>query len=335
MKKKPRYYVGVDVGGTKIQATLAEESGKIIGRSRASTPRTGKPDDTIMAIIKLIRGVLCENELAAGDVRAIGVAVPGVVDPDRGRVMLTPNTNLSHTAITPKIARAFRVPVCRGNDANCGILGEAWLGAARGARNAVGIFIGTGIGGGIIINGQLIRGCREGAGEIGHMIVVPDGPRCGCGLHGCLETVAGRLGIEREVRQAVKKGQKTILTKLTGDLSVIRSSLIRKALKKKDKLVTAVMDQAVKHLGAACISLRHLLDPELIVLGGGLVEACEQWILPPVRKAVKAGTMPGVGNAGKIVAAALGDDATAMGAIVLAQQLVGKKPLKETGAGKA
>jgi len=327
-RKDEKLYLGVDVGGTKILAALARRSGKIVGRKRATTPRGTDPQETVAAITGAIRELLKENGVARRKVCALGLAVPGVVDPEQGRVVVTPNMNLSGVNLVPLMQETFRMPIALGNDVNLGTLGEYWLGSAALADSAVGIFIGTGIGGGIILDGKLIVGHRGAAAEIGHMRVRRDGPLCGCGARGCLEAFASRTAIERDLREALAQGRTSVLTELTqGDLSVIRSSVLRRALADGDALVKEVMTAAAETLGDACLQIRHLLDPEVIVLGGGLIEACKFFILPIVQDTVAADPLPGIFAGGKVVVSSLGDDAVVLGAVALAQQQEGRDPL--------
>ena len=325
--KQDRFYVGVDVGGTKIQGLVVREDGTIARRERQPTPRDGTPDPTLAAIEKVISNLREVEPLKSQAATAIGIAIPGVVDPDQGRVVVTPNMNLSGVEIVPRLESKFAVPVALGNDCNLGTLGEKWLGSARDAASAVGIFVGTGIGGGFVQEGKLWRGSREAALEIGHMIMQIDGPRCGCGNKGCLEALASRTAIEREIREAVKRGRKTVLTELLdGDLSVIRSGALKEALDRKDKLVTTVLRRASEILGYACVTVRHLLDPEVIILGGGVMEACGDFMLAVVEEIVKSDRLAGARVGGKVLRSALGDDAVALGAVALAREHVGRSP---------
>jgi glucokinase len=328
--KNNKLYLGVDVGGTKILAALVRESGKIAGRKRCSTPRTANPEETLTAVLDLAKDVLSaagvDNDALAG----IGVAVPGIVDSHQGRVAITPNMNLTGFPMGQRLRKAFSVPVALGNDVNLGTLGEQWLGAAALADSAVGIFVGTGIGGGIILDGHLIAGHRGAAGEVGHMRMHRDGPLCGCGARGCLEAFASRTAIERDIRQAVAVGRKTILTELIGpELGVIRSSMLKRALAENDPLVKEIMGRAAETLGVACLQIRHLFDPEVIILGGGVVEACPSFILPIVQQAIASDRMANALPGGKVVVSALGDDAVVLGAVALVQQQTGHDPIRK------
>ncbi len=325
-----RLYLGVDIGGTKVQAAVVRESGEILGREKVPAPRKGGPERVVAAIEKCIDDALRKNGIVAGDLTAIGIAVPGVVDPDRGLVVVAPNIRLTGVAIGPLLEARFRTPIIVGNDGNFGALGETWLGSARKARSALYICVGTGIGSGFVQRGRLWRGDRESAGEIGHIIMHLGGPKCGCGNHGCFEALASRTAIERDLRDAIAAGRSSALTALAGgDLSVIRSGMIRKALEAEDPLVTEVMRRAAEVIGYACVTVRHLLDPEAIVFGGGVLEACSDFIMPIIENLVGLDPLPGAREGGRVLLSALGDDAVALGAVAAARKLVGRSPFKK------
>lgn len=330
-KPKTRWYLGIDIGGTKILAALADETGTIAARLRTSTPRTGPPEEVLAAVAGLVDRLLGQARLRPQRLRAMGIAVPGVVDPKKGYVVVTPNMNLSGVEIVPWLTSRYHVPVALGNDCNLGTLGEAWLGAARRARSAFGMFVGTGIGGGFVRKGKLWRGAREAAGEIGHIVMQPQGGlRCGCGNTGCLETLASRSAIENQIRAAVAAGRSTLLSQLLeGDLQIIRSRAIRQALDAQDPLTCEVVRQAAEILGRACLTIRHLLDPERIVLGGGLVEACSDFLMPIVEDVVASDQLPGTRPGGQVFLSALGDDAVVLGAVALARMTVGRSPFQK------
>jgi len=327
---RPQLYLGADVGGTKMMAAVVERAGTIRASKRVDTPRDGSPQDVLAGILQLMADTLGEAQLEPSDLTAVGLGVPGVVDPDEGRVVVTPNMPLAPLEIVPPIEERFGVPVALGNDVNLGTLGEKWLGAAQRAKSAVGIFVGTGIGGGVVLNGELVRGCREGAGEIGHMVMQVGGPRCGCGNRGCLEALASRSAIERDIRQALEEGRKSAVSELLdGEEPVIKSGVLRRALKANDPLVTEIMLRASEILGAACLTVRHLLDPEVIVLGGGLVEACGSFIMPIVRGIVSEDALPGARPGCYVARSELGDAAVVLGAVALARSLSGDTALED------
>jgi glucokinase len=311
-------YAGLDVGGTNIAAALVQESGEVCARARVRTPRQGG-EETLAAIIRAVEELLQEGGVAAADLAAIGVGIAGVVEPESGRVVVTPNMELSGLQVVQPLQERFGVLIALGNDVNLGTLGEKWLGAARDAGSAVGIFVGTGIGGGIVCDGRLMRGARHAAGEIGHIVMQIDGPLCGCGNRGCLEALASRSAMERDIREAVAAGRETALTDiLDADLSRIKSGAFKKALKRDDPLVKEVLGAASEVIGYACLTVRHLLDPEVIVLGGGVVEACADFVMPIVQGVVDSDALPGAREGGRIVESELGDDAGVLGAAALA-----------------
>jgi len=322
-----RLYLGVDVGGTKVQASLVGESGKVIERRRCPTPRDGGPERVVAAIEGAMEETLAKTGIEAPLLIAVGIAIPGVVEPEAGRVVVTPNLNLSGVAIGRRLEGKFGVPVAVGNDGNLGALGEKWLGAARHADSVVAIFVGTGIGAGCVQDGRLWRGARESAGEIGHIVLQVGGPECGCGNRGCFEALASRTAIERDIRQALAAGRQSVLSRLIGgDLNLVRSGMLRQALAERDELVTEIMRRAAEVIGHACLTVRHLIDPELIVLGGGVLEACSDFMLPIVRSVVDADRLTGAREGGGLVPSVLGDDAVTLGAVALARMLVDRSP---------
>ena len=328
--QQQRLYLGVDVGGTKVQSSLVRESGEIIGREKCPTPRKKGPERVVAAIEKCMDDMVRKGGIGANDLTAIGIAVPGVVDPDRGIVVVAPNMRLTGVALGSLLEARFKAPIVIGNDGNFGALGETWLGSARNAQSALYICVGTGIGSGLVQRGRLWRGDRESAGEIGHMLMQIGGPKCGCGGHGCFEALASRTAIERDLREAIAGGRKSVLAELAGgDLSVIRSGMIRKALEVEDELVTEVLHRAAEVLGHACVNIRHLIDPEAIVLGGGVIEACSDFIMPIVENVVGLDPLPGARDGGRVLLSALGDDAVVLGAVAAARKLVGRSPFKK------
>lgn len=313
--------LGVDVGGTKISAAVVRR-GRVVARRKIHTPKGAPPSRVFKAIVEAAKAALAKADCRAARLLGMGVGVPGIVDAKGEKVLAAPNIRLAGFPLRKRLAAAFRTRAALGNDVNLGLLGEQRFGAARGARSVVGLFPGTGIGGAVILDGRLEVGAHGAGGELGHMIVEPGGPECGCGNRGCLEALASRRAIEREIRAEVRRGAKTVLTKLTGgDLTAVRSKLLKKALKKKDPLVTRVMRRNAEILGAACVSLRHVYDPELFVFGGGVFEACAKYMLPVIRKSLAQDPFfKDVGECG-VAVSELGDEAVLLGAAAMARDL--------------
>jgi glucokinase len=273
-------------------------------------------------VFRVIDDVLSEHHVQTELIEGIGLGVPGIVDAS-GKVVVTPNIRLSGVSLVQDIEKHFGVKAAAGNDVNVGLLGEKWMGAAQAARDVVGLFPGTGVGGAAIAGGSLLAGSRGAAAEFGHIIVEMDGPRCTCGNRGCLEAIAGRWAMERDIKAAMKKGEKTVIARLAGKkFGVIRSKVLKKAIEAKDKVVTRVMKKAAVALGLACVTLRHVFDPEMIVLGGGVIEACGSFILPIIRKTVESDPFFSKISKCRIVESRLGDDAVALGAVALVKQVL-------------
>jgi glucokinase len=309
-------FIGVDMGGTKILAVLANAAGEVQGSYKEPTLQDGTPlADQVSAAID---GVLGQAGLAPADLGGIGLAVPGVVDSQTGLFVTAPNLEIDDHDLVGALRKRYPVPVVIGNDVNLGTYAEAMLGAGRGAGTSVGIFVGTGIGGGVVIDGVLRTGPEDLAGEIGHMVLLVDGPTCGCGNRGCWEALASRTAIERDIRQALADGRQSVISKLA-DPDQIRSRAIAKALKAADEVVTEIMTREAHYLAAGVLTLRHLLDPDVIIFGGGIFEACADFLLPLIEAEVRADQLTGSRDSLRLVTSALGDDAVALGAAIFSR----------------
>jgi glucokinase len=317
---KNNYFAGIDIGGTKIAAALATKDGKILSRCKSPTPKNASPAKITSIVADLLEEMLYAGGINKKELRGVGIGIPGIIDAASGKILRTPNMNIAGANLQKQLKKKLNINCSLGNDVNLGTLGEKWLGAAKKAKNVIGLFIGTGIGAGVVIDGKLVTGSHGAAAEIGHMIIQGDGPKCSCGNTGCLESLAGRWAIEKAIKQEIKEGKKTIITKLLDKNSdPIKSKTLRKALEKHDRLTVKTLKAAAVQLGIACISIRHIFDPEMIVLGGGVMEACGNFILPIVKKTAKKDKFfSGIGNC-EIVISKLGDDAIVLGAIKLAQ----------------
>jgi glucokinase len=266
--------IGVDIGGTKIQAA-AVRGGAVVSAHRIMTPQ-GDADGLASAMGEAIAKVLSEAGAAVGDVAGIGVGVPGAVDATAGTVVNANNVpGLDSPAVVPLAAMVSEVaagaPVRLENDAHVAILGEWKRGAGRPFRNLLGVWVGTGVGGGLVLNGELHEG-QGAAGEIGHMVVKPDGRVCSDDRRGHLEAYAGRGRMEARARRLVKEGRKTILFELMEKKGRARlsSGVIADALDRNDRVAHELIDDAVWALGVALASIQNLLALEAIIVGGGL-----------------------------------------------------------------
>lgn len=318
--------MGIDVGGTKIQASLCKECGIVTASAREATPRDASSEETVQAIISAINKALEEDEKTLKNLTAVGIAVPGVVDP-QGNVVGTPNMNLGGVKLKSVLEAKLGVPVAVGNDGNLGALGESWIGSGHGSKSIISICVGTGIGSGIVLDGRLLPGACDAAGEIGHMHVVDDGPLCGCGNKGCFEAVAGRLAIERDIRAALEAGELSIISELMEQKQgLIKSGMLNHALRANDTLVTRIVTKAGVVIGRVCRSVRHLIDPETIILGGGLMEACGWFLMPIILKEINDDHLLISPRKREVLYSSLGDDAVVFGALALARTEVNRSP---------
>jgi glucokinase len=316
------YVVGVDMGGTKILAAVIDSNGQIVSRLKVMTKAERGADDVIDRIASCISKSIEQAKLQQSRIRAIGVGAPGVVDPVSGKVIFAPNLGWSNIALKGALENLLEIPVFVDNDVNLGTLGEQMLGAGRKAENLVGIFVGTGIGGGIILNGKLFYGANCTAGEIGHVILKPGGPKCSCGNRGCLEALASRTAISRQIRKAItQQGKKSVLPELNGgNLDLVRSGALAKAVEKGDKVTTKAIQRAQHYLGIGVATVIGFVNPQVVVLGGGLIEAMGEDFVNGVYNVAAKLALPNAMNGVEVVGAMLGDDAGAVGASVLARQ---------------
>jgi glucokinase len=324
-----------------------------LASQRQETPRKCGADVTIHALEDSIKALIRERNLLPGELAGIGIAVPGTVQQETGFIVETPNMNLSGVDLGAYMKSQFDIPVAIGNDCNLGTLGECWLGSGRGASSCVGIFVGTGIGSGIVINDTVLSGAGQSAGEIGHIVVqtpceewrqrllrkqkkiekiyTPTHlPQCGCGNYGCLESLASRIAVERFIQEALRGGEKSVITELNGgSLEVIKSGSLAKALKADDHVVKTIMHYVSQVIGYACLTVRHLLDPEVIILGGGVMEACQKFMMPIIEGVVMNDRLMVVSSKRRLLLSSLGDNAVVLGAVALVRSANGNNPLQK------
>jgi glucokinase len=312
----------MDLGGTKILAGIVDAEGRLLAEAKRATKASEGPDAVIRRMAQAARKAARQAGIDWSAIAGVGIGAPGPIDPESGMVYNPPNLpGWDEVALGPHLSEALGVPVYLENDVNLGTLGEYALGAGRDTKDMVGIFVGTGIGGGLILDGELRSGFRHAAGEIGHMIIFADGPVCGCGRRGCLESVASRTAIERDIRLGIAAGRKSIVARLLREKGRLTSGVIAQALRKGDPLTTEVVGRAQWYLGLMTASIVNLIDPELIVFGGGVVEALGKDFLAPIRVTARQYYIQQAGaERVRIVAAKLGDHAGVLGAAVLTQQ---------------
>ena len=313
--------IGVDMGGTKILSAVIDSEGNILSTAKVPTKADRGPSIVIDRIAESIQRAVDKSGVVASSIQAVGIGAPGPLDPATGVVIFAPNLRWKDVRLKEELEARVNIPTFVDNDVNVGTLGEHVFGAGKGFQNVVGIFVGTGIGGGIILQGELFHGASKTAGEIGHIIVKAGGPRCGCGARGCLEALASRTAMAKQFQKAIKKGQKSVISELTdGDLKTVRSGVLAKAIRLNDKLTLKVIKKATKYLGIGIGSIVNFLNPEMIILGGGVVEALDDTFLNDIRAAAKKYSLPNTLNGVQIVPAKLGDNSGILGAAALARQ---------------
>jgi len=319
-----KYWVGFDLGGTKMLATVFDSEFKPCGRERKKTKGHAGSETGVVRISKTIRDALADAEIDVGQVAGIGVGFAGPLDLEKGVLFEAPNLGWTDVPLKDLLENDFACPVVVANDVDAGVFGEYKFGAAQGARCAIGVFPGTGIGGGCVYNGTILSGKNRSCMEIGHMEVNPAGPRCGCGQNGCLEAVASRLAVAAAAAQAVYRGQAPALMKIAGsDLSNIRSGALAQAIEEGDSVIEAILRTAAGHVGVAIANVVHLLAPDIVVLGGGLVEALPALYVETATAAANERVLSSFVDTFQVKAAELGDDATVMGAAAWANAVVG------------
>lgn len=319
--------IGVDFGGTKLLAAVIDVStGEVLGSAKKKT----NPDDDAKALMERIFAGIDDamhdaNIKGKKDIRGIGVGIAGQIDTEAGILLGAPN--LSQATVDLPIAamleKQYEVPAALRNDVQVAALGEGTFGAGKDCPNFFCVFVGTGVGGAIVLDGQIYTGATGTAGEVGHLIIHANGRHCGCGGRGHLEAYASRTAITRTILGELKRGRKTVLTKLEpslegggGDGSALRSSLLAKAMKEHDPLVTETLTEAGADLGLGLASVINLLNPERMIIGGGVIEAVDYLFEVASQRALRE-SLPTPAKSTEIVRANLGDNAGIVGAAIL------------------
>lgn len=311
--------IGFDLGGTKMLAAVLDDDHRVVGRAKNRTERSGGTT-VYEQILTTIDEALDDAGIKRKDISAVGIAVPGLIDRASGVIVNLTNIGMQDFPIAERLGDDLGAPVTLENDVNAGLWGEHAMGAARDFDHVIGIFPGTGIGGGLILGGQLYRGTSGGAGEIGHITVQSDGRRCGCGNHGCLESVASKTAIARDLAVLALNGSSPVLVEAGAtDITRVKSGLIRKALDAGDPGVVEVVEQAARFLGIGMASMVNTFNPQLIVLGGGLIEKLGSRITDIAEATMRKRAMPRLAADVEVRVAQLGDDAVLTGAADLAQ----------------
>ena len=320
---RPTCFVGVDLGGTKIAAAVVDvDSGAVVARASIPTEAHAGPDAVLARMGELILSVGSAAGLVPAQIGALGVGVPGPFDQATGQTIFLPNLAgmWRGVRVRDQLRRAVDRPIWLINDARAFVLAEATFGAGRGASTVVGLTIGTGIGGGIAIGGRLHLGIDGTAGEVGHMTIDPHGSPCGCGNRGCLETFASGPSIATQGIRAALMGVPTQIGELAShDLNQITPEIILQAADAGDQVAREILARAGSALGVGVANLVTVLSPNCVILGGSVAQLGE-WLFGPVRAAVRERCRAIPVEQVRIIPAALGGDAGAIGAAIWASQ---------------
>lgn len=314
-------WVGCDLGGSKTLSVVYDDDQVEKGRERRKTRGQEGKQAGLERIAGIIRSSIEDADVSPKEISAIGIGCPGPIDMDRGVLHETPNLGWENVKLKEYLEYEFKQPVFVMNDVDAGLYGEYQVGVARDSRCALGIFPGTGIGGACVYEGNILRGKNNTVMEIGHIPIMEGGPLCGCGQRGCLESVAGRLAVASEVAKAAIRGEAPSVFSKTGtDIRDIRSGALAKAVKDGEKIVKRILVDSARRIGVAAAGVVNLLAPDIIVLGGGLVEALPEIYVEEVADAAKSRVMPAYADSFKVVAAELGDNAAVIGAALWAKR---------------
>jgi len=311
--------IGVDIGGTNIKIGILTKQGKIIQKTSIPTNPKEGPEKIIKRLCSRIKDLCNESKIKISDIIRIGVGCPGPLDSKKGIIIKTPNLpGWDNFPLKKRIESRLKIPTIVNNDANSATYGEYWLGAGKGYSTIVCYTLGTGIGGGIILNGKLFKGIDDTAGHLGHITIIPDGPRCRCGNRGCLEALASAPNLVKRAIKGIKRGIKTKLTSLSkGKLQAITSQMIYLSASQEDKFSKKLLAETGRYLGIAVAGILNTLNPEVVIFSGGMIEAGEL-LFKPLRQEAKRRAFPQPAKRVKIVKAKLGNDAGIIGSAGLA-----------------
>lgn len=314
---KAKYYICLDIGGTKILGAIFNKKKEIVYRLKKKTKADGDDVGNVEeTIIKVVSEMISEFGISTDQIEAIAAGAPGVINQDSGIVLFSPNLPWRNYDIKKPIEKKFKAPFFIGNDVNVGVLGEYKYGAGKGYKNIVGLFVGTGMGGGLILDGKLYTGNQFKGAEYGHMVLNEEGPLCNCGQRGCLEAFSSKHGMSAYVTQQVSRGRESELA-ASIENGVFKSKALKKSLADGDKVAMEAVDRACHYLAIASGNLVNTFSPELVIYGGGVIEAVGDVFLEKIVSEVDKYCMPSIRETVEFKNAALGDDSILYGALSL------------------
>jgi glucokinase len=325
-KKMGRVLVGVDLGGTNVRIGIVTPKGRVLKREEYPLVPSQGALKIVEGLVSNLKDFIHRRIGKNNQLLGIGIGIAGAIDMKRGRVINSPNIpDFNGFGIREFIKKSISSPIVIENDANAFALGEGWVGAAKGSSYYCGITLGTGVGGGIIINGEILHGFGGMASEVGHMVIDPEGPLCGCGGRGCLEVYASATGIKRMALEVIQKGEgEEIVKRAGGKAEEVTSETVFEAAQSGDEASQKIFREMGRFLGIGLVNLIHLFDPEKIVIGGKASRAWDSFIRT-TREIVMERAMEGSRNRVKILQAKCGDDAGVLGAAYVSLKNIGHR----------
>lgn len=323
------YFAGIDLGGTKIYSLVIDENGKILSRFKMKTIKDSGFNQILESIVECYKTAVKMSGIEEEKINAVGIGVPSSVNIEKKVLIYAPNLGWKNVDLARILSEKINKPVFMDNDVKLAMFGEYFFGVGKGFKYIYGIFIGTGIGGGYIIDGNIIRGLNFTAGEIGHMIVKIGGPKCNCGKRGCLEAIAGKVGIINYMKKLTsKKNQKTVLDEISPDWKKnVGSAALKKSYYKNDKIVIKAIKRSAKTIGISAANLVNTIGIEAIILGGGLIEEMEDIFIPIIKEYMLKYSISDGAKGVNLLSSKLGDDAVALGAAWFVSQKNNEKLL--------
>lgn len=318
MEKK--YIVGIDLGGTKISGAISDSDGNVIYMKNIDTLAAEGSESVVQRIVGLVNHLTEHVNAKAQEVYGIGIASPGPLNVKKGTIIETPNLPFRNFPLVAAVEKGTGIKTFIDNDANAAALGELWFGAGKGLKDLIYITVSTGVGGGIVVNGDLYRGKTGNAGELGHMTVEPSGPKCNCGNYGCLEVMSSGTAIARVARERLKDCKDSLLT----SCEKVTSKEVFEYAAKGDRLAMEVVDYTINYLGIGVASLVNIFDPEMVIIGGGVSKA-GSLLFDKVKKVVHERCFDVMASSVKIVPAGLGTNAGVIGALAIITSKLGSE----------
>ncbi|MEW6652761.1 MAG: ROK family protein [Bacteroidota bacterium] len=316
------YIISVDLGGTKILSALINQQNEIVSRVKIATEIEKGGDVIVHAIVESVKQVLAQNNLVQSDIKALCMGVPGTVNPYTGIIAAAPNLGLVEFNIKESLASQLSIPVLIENDVNLAGLGIKKYELKDEVKNMIVVFVGTGIGGALFFDGKIYRGSTFYAGEIGHMLVDSKGAFSISPIHSTFELTASRTAIVREIKKNIIKGKNSILRDYSKSKKPIKSKVLLDALKKEDPVVIKQLSKASRAIGTVLGSITTLLNIDTIVLGGGVIEAMHEFMVPIITETFNNSVLEAPGKCVKIFETKLGDDAALYGGIALTEEFL-------------